>query len=105
MYIPKPITYNQWRGHDPFEFNMATHTVVVEVGARALIATWTPELAQDIEAFHNIDAEAELTALLSNEIAAAIDREFLIGLRELSYDSMYKLTDTIYLNKPYKPPL
>ena len=84
---------------------MTTHNVFVEFGARQLRATWTPELAQDIEAFHNIDAEAELTALLSNEIAAALDREILIGLRELSYDSMYKLTDTIYLNKPYKPPL
>jgi hypothetical protein len=39
-------------------------------------------LAQDVSAFHNIDAEAELTALLSEQIAAEVDREILRDLRK-----------------------
>jgi hypothetical protein len=47
-----------------------------------LRAQWSPELAQDVAAFHNIDAEAELTALLSEQIAAEVDREILRDLRK-----------------------
>ena len=61
-------------------FKLASVTVSVE--ERKLRATWSPELAQDVNAFHNIDAEAELTALLSEQIAAEIDREILRDLRE-----------------------
>jgi hypothetical protein len=43
-------------------------------------ATWSPELAQDVSAFHNIDAEAELTA--SEQVAAEIDREILRDIRK-----------------------
>ena len=56
--------------------------VVVSVEERKLRATWSPELAQDVSAFHNIDAEAELTALLSEQVAAEIDREILRDLRK-----------------------
>jgi hypothetical protein len=56
--------------------------VVVSVTERKLRATWSPELAQDVSAFHNIDAEAELTALLSEQVAAEIDREILRDLRK-----------------------
>ena len=45
-------------------------------------AVWTPELVQDISAYHNIDAEAELTALLSEEIARNIDEEIITRLTE-----------------------
>ena len=58
--------------------------VVVSVEERKLRATWSPELAQDVAAFHNIDAEAELTAILSEQIAAEIDREILRDLRKAS---------------------
>lgn len=61
-------------------FKMAAVTVSVE--ERKLRATWSPELAQDVSAFHNIDAEAELTAILSEQIAAEIDREILRDLRK-----------------------
>ena len=61
-------------------FNLSSVTVSVE--ERKLRATWSPELAQDVSAFHNIDAEAELTALLSEQIAAEIDREILRDLRK-----------------------
>ena len=55
--------------------------VTVTVETRKMRAAWTPELAQDVSAFHNIDAEAELTALLSEQMAAEIDREILRDLR------------------------
>ena len=47
---------------------------------RGLRVSWTPEMVQDIQAFHNIDAEAELTSLLSQEIANEIDNEILNNL-------------------------
>jgi hypothetical protein len=58
--------------------------VVVSVEERKLRATWSPELAQDVSAFQNIDAEAELTAMLSEQVAAEIDREILRDLRKAS---------------------
>ena len=63
-------------------FELTSVTVTVE--ERKLRATWSPELAQDVSAFHNIDAEAELTALLSEEVAAEIDREILKDLRKVA---------------------
>jgi hypothetical protein len=57
-------------------------SVTVSVTERKLRASWSPELAQDVSAFHNIDAEAELTALLSEQIAAEVDREILRDLRK-----------------------
>ena len=63
------------------EVSFELDEVVVSVTERKLRATWSPELAQDVSAFHNIDAEAELTALLSEQVAAEIDREILRDLR------------------------
>ena len=57
-------------------------SVTVSVTERKLRAQWSPEMAQDVAAFHNIDAEAELTALLSEQVAAEIDREILRDLRK-----------------------
>lgn len=64
------------------EVSFKLDSVTVSVEERKLRATWSPELAQDVSAFHNIDAEAELTALLSEQIAAEIDREILRDLRK-----------------------
>lgn len=64
------------------EVSFKLSSVVVSVEERKLRATWSPELAQDVSAFHNIDAEAELTSLLSEQIAAEIDREILRDLRK-----------------------
>lgn len=63
------------------EVSFELDEVVVAVTERKLRATWSPELAQDVSAFHNIDAEAELTALLSEQVAAEIDREIMRDLR------------------------
>lgn len=65
------------------EVSFKLDEVVVSVEERKLRATWSPELAQDVSAFHNIDAEAELTAMLSEQVAAEIDREILRDLRKL----------------------
>ncbi len=43
-------------------------------------AKWTPELGQDLNAYHNLDAEVELTSILSEQIALEIDREILADL-------------------------
>jgi hypothetical protein len=77
--------------------------VTVSVETRKMRAMWTPELAQDVSAFHNIDAEAELTALLSEQMAAEIDREILRDLRRgaawtarWDYNGLRKGTNTYY---------
>ena len=66
---------------DMGEVSFELKSVTVSVIERKLRAQWSPELAQDVSAFHNIDAEAELTALLSEQVAAEIDREILKDLR------------------------
>ena len=64
------------------EVSFELKSVTVDTEERKLRATWSPELATDVAAFQNIDAEAELTALLSEQIAAEIDREILRDLRK-----------------------
>jgi hypothetical protein len=66
-----------WKVYETLEFEDAIgevsfdlESVTVSVTERKLRAQWSPELAQDVSAFHNIDAEAELTALLSEQVAA-----------------------------------
>ena len=78
-----------YRAYDTLEFedqigevSFDLASVTVSVTERKLRATWSPELAQDVSAFHNIDAEAELTSLLSEQIAAEVDREILRDLRK-----------------------
>tara|TARA_B100000424_G_scaffold41583_1_gene28132 strand:- start:1872 stop:3608 length:1737 start_codon:yes stop_codon:yes gene_type:complete len=62
------------------EINIAVSSVPVMATTRKLKATWTPELAQDINAYHAIDAEVELTTILSDIIATEVDREILSSL-------------------------
>ena len=47
---------------------------------KKLKAKWTPELGQDLNAYHNLDAEVELTSILSEQIALEIDQEILEDL-------------------------
>ena len=47
---------------------------------KKLKAKWTPELGQDLNAYHNLDAEVELTSILSEQIALEIDQEILKDL-------------------------
>jgi len=62
------------------EVRLIVTSTTVSVTSRKMKAHWTPELAQDLAAYHSIDAEAELTALLSEELAAEIDREIIRDL-------------------------
>jgi hypothetical protein len=52
---------------------------------RKLKAQWTPEFAQDLNAYHSIDAEAELTGILSQYISMEIDLEILDMLIQNAY--------------------
>ncbi len=69
------------------ELTIRFSSVTVNATTRKMRAHWTPELAQDLEAYHSIDAEAELTALLSEEVAAEIDREII---RDLITQAMFE---------------
>lgn len=71
------------------EVSFKLDSVTVSTEERKLRATWSPELAQDVSAFHNIDAEAELTAILSEQIAAEIDREILRDLRKAPWQARW----------------
>jgi len=59
------------------EINLELSSVPIVAETRKLKAVWTPELAQDLNAYHSIDAEAELTAMLSQYISLEIDLELL----------------------------
>jgi hypothetical protein len=89
-----------WRRYDTLEneteigeVTFEIKKVTVSVESRKLRARWTPELATDIQAYHNIEAEAELTALLSEQIAMEIDRQVL---RELKRGAAWKLRWNYY---------
>jgi hypothetical protein len=72
---------------DPIQIDIPTINIQLKSDAivaktRKLKAQWTPEMAQDLNAYQNIDAEAELTGLLSQYIAMEIDLEILSMLTE-----------------------
>lgn len=62
------------------ELDFQIQSVAVTAKSRKLKARWTPELAQDLAAYQNLDAEVELTQVLSEQIALEIDREILSEL-------------------------
>ena len=59
------------------EINVQLRSSTVTAKTRKLKAQWTPEFAQDLNAYHSIDAEAELTSILSEYISMEIDLELL----------------------------
>ena len=64
------------------ELNVELRSVPIVAKTRKLKAQWTPEFAQDLNAYHSIDAEAELTSMLSEYISQEIDLEILDMLVE-----------------------
>jgi len=62
------------------EIEIKVDSVAVTAMTKKLKAKWTPELGQDLNAYHNLDAEVELTSILSEQIALEIDREILNDL-------------------------
>ena len=59
------------------EINLELRSESIVAKTRKLKAVWTPEFAQDLNAYHSIDAEAELTSMLSEYISQEIDLEIL----------------------------
>jgi hypothetical protein len=59
------------------EIDIKIESIPVTAQTRKLRARWSPELAQDLNAYHSMDAEVELTQILSEQIALEIDREIL----------------------------
>ena len=59
------------------EVNLEMQSEPIVAKTRKLKAVWTPEFAQDLNAYHSIDAEAELTSMLSEYVSMEIDLEIL----------------------------
>jgi hypothetical protein len=62
------------------EIDIKIDSLAVTAMTKKLKAKWTPELGQDLNAYHNLDAEVELTQILSEQVALEIDREILEDL-------------------------
>jgi hypothetical protein len=62
------------------ELDIKIDSVAVTAKTKKLKVKWTPELGQDLNAYHNLDAEVELTSIMSEQIALELDREILEDL-------------------------
>jgi len=62
------------------EVELKVDSFSITARTRKLKAAWTPELGQDLNAYHNLDAEVELTSILSEQIGLEIDQEILNDL-------------------------
>jgi len=71
------------------EINVQLKSEAIVAKTRKLKAQWTPEFAQDLNAYHSIDAEAELTGILSQYISMEIDLEILDMLIENAFTVDY----------------
>jgi len=83
------------------EINIKVDSVSVTAMTKKLKAKWTPELGQDLNAYHNLDAEVELTSILSEQIALEIDREILEDLVKGASAATYHWSRSpgMFLNK------
>ena len=59
------------------EINVQMKSEAIVAKTRKLKAVWTPEFAQDLNAYHSLDAEAELTSIMSEYISLEIDLEIM----------------------------
>lgn len=92
--------YNMEGNQDMPEVNLVVESEEIVAKTRKLKATWTYEAQQDLRSQHNLDAEAELTGVLAQEINLEIDREILNDIRSsagtvASWDFNTALGDTI----------
>lgn len=62
------------------EIDIKIESIAITATTRKLRARWSPELAQDLNAYQSLDAEVELTQILSEQVALEIDREILLDL-------------------------
>jgi len=80
-YIIVSYEYNMEANQDLPEVNLVIESEDITAKTRKLKAVWSYEAQQDLRSQHNLDAEAELTAVLAQEINLEIDREVLTDLR------------------------
>ena len=82
------------------EVDLELKSEAIVAKTRKLKAVWTPELAQDLNAYHSIDAEAELTSMLSEYISLEIDLEILDMLKANALTTDYW---SVTLGEEYNP--
>ena len=80
-HIVTSYEYNMECNQDLPEVNLVVESEEIAAKTRKLKAVWSYEAQQDLRSQHNLDAEAELTAVLAQEINLEIDREVLTDLR------------------------
>ena len=100
VYMLVSYEYNMECNQDIPEINLVVESEDIVAKTRKLKAVWSYEAQQDLRSQHNLDAEAELTAVLAQEINLEIDREVLTDLRNnagtvTSWDFSTALGDTI----------
>ena len=71
------------------EINVKLKSEAIVAKTKKLKAVWTPEFAQDLNAYHSLDAEAELTSIMSEYISLEIDLEILGMLMENALTTEY----------------
>jgi hypothetical protein len=94
-YHVQPVDYNRGDFEDKgsnldipeIELELKSEPIVAKT--RKLKAIWTPELAQDLNAYHSVDAEAELTQMLSEYVSLEIDLEILEMLQQNAFSTEY----------------
>ena len=69
------------------ELDIKVDSIALTAITKKLKAKWSPELGQDLNAYHNVDAEVELTSILAEHIELEIDREILEDLTKLATGS------------------
>jgi hypothetical protein len=99
-YVVVNYEYNMECNQDLPEINLVIESEEIAAKTRKLKAVWSYEAQQDLRSQHNLDAEAELTAVLAQEINLEIDREILTDLRNnagtvAAWDFNTALGDTI----------
>jgi hypothetical protein len=78
------MTTASGEGFSPLNMGFSIEKVTVTAQTRALKAEYSLELAQDLKAMHNLDAESELSNILSTEIMAEINREVIRTLYKIA---------------------
>jgi hypothetical protein len=99
-YAVLSYEYNMECNQDLPEINLVIESEEIAAKTRKLKAVWSYEAQQDLRSQHNLDAEAELTGILAQEINLEIDREVLTDLRNnagtvAAWDLATALGDTI----------
>jgi hypothetical protein len=86
-------TYKQEGTENIPDMSISISQYPITVKSRKLKATWTNEAEQDLKAYHGLNADAELTALVSNEMIAEIDREIVRTVMDIVPMTSFRYVD------------